>query len=191
MLRLLLVLAILSPTTVHAQFAAALGFRSVNGDESATANQDRRGYEFRAQYDGPIRGALGWRAELTAVQMQFLRDMPDGRRQISENGAEASALIQWQALDGALAGGYVVGGPTASFRLGCARSGGFVPCDSTPAERVGVTLGLGYRWPMTQRRDGFLEVRMSEGIAAGAGAPVWTLAFGLGLRRLSPNQMRD
>jgi len=181
--RLITLLALLAaPSIAAAQWGVSAGIRSVRGTETARANADRGGAEVRAHYDGGMASRLGWRAELTGVQMQFQRDIPgSNRRQVSENGIEIPLLLRIALGADASRGLTVVSGPVASWRINCGASGGFVACDQTSGARVGWLLGVGFARPMTDAGDLLLEARLTDGVAAGAGMPV--LTFGAGLRR--------
>ncbi|WKW12445.1 hypothetical protein Strain138_001736 [Pseudogemmatithrix spongiicola] len=184
MKQLLVALALLAPATASAQLGAAFGLKSANGEETDRANSDRNGLELRVLYDGAWNNTWGWRAELAGVQMKYQRDIPGlDRRQVSENGVEAAALLRGTARDGAFSGLYALGGPVASYRINCGAEGGFVTCDETPDGQVGYVLGLGFETPVTARRDLLFEVRYADRIVAGAGTSVVTLGLGLRIRR--------
>ena len=176
---------LLAPAALPAQAGLTFALRSVSGEETATANADRRGFEFRALYDGAFRQSAtwGWRAEFSGVQMQYQKEItPGDRTQVSENGVEFGLGLRGELQSGALTGVYGVAGPVASWRLKCGVSGGTVDCDPTAAQRVGVGIGLGYHTPISARRDVLFELRLIDGVVAGAGSPVVTFGFGLRFR---------
>lgn len=175
--------ALFIPTVASAQLGGSFGFRSVNGEETDLANSNRRGYEFRLQYDGSLTRTFGWRADVAAIQMQYQRDIPGlDRRQVSENGAEVALYGRADARNGALAGLYAFAGPVGSYRIGCGASGGFVDCDATPGQRVGYAIGLGFASQLTMRRELLFEVKWADRLVGGAGVSV--LSLGAGIRAL-------
>ncbi len=172
------------PSVASAQFGASFALRSVSGDETDTANSNRRGYEFRLHYDLGFTPVFALRADVAAIQMQYQRDIPMlDRRQVSENGAEVALLGLAEVPAGALTGVYALGGPVASWRVNCGASGGFVDCDATPSQQVGYALGLGYRSPISERRDLTFEVKYADRLVGGAGAPVVSIGVGIRARR--------
>lgn len=180
MTRTLVLLLLLSPAAAGAQLGATLGLKSANGVETDRANSDRAGLELRLHYDGRRQAPWGWRAELAGVQMRYQRDIPGlDRRQVSENGLEAAALLRAHASGGAWSGLYGLIGPVASYRLSCGVEGGFVACDQTPDGQLGYSVGAGFATPFTARRELLFEVRYSDRVVAGAGTSVLTLGIGL------------
>lgn len=176
-------LVLAAASAAEAQLGASLAFRSVSGDETDVANSNRRGYEFRVHWDGQVTPAFGWRADVAGIQMQYQRDIPMvDRRQVSENGAEVGLYARSDVRNGALAGLYALGGPVASFRLGCGASGGFVDCDATPSEQLGYALAMGYASRISLRRELLFELRFADRVVGGAGSPV--VSLGVGLRAL-------
>lgn len=182
-MRFALVLTALLPLVAEAQPGLSFGFRNVSGPTTPEFNADRRGYEFRGFYDGQMSERFGWRAELAGVQMQYRRDLFGKQPQVSESGVEFGAALRVDQRDGALAGGYAFVGPIASWRVSCGVLGGFVDCDSTSGRRVGATIGVGYRAQLTMRRDYVFELKIVEGVVAGAGSPVFSLGVGIQGRR--------
>jgi hypothetical protein len=183
-MRLLFAFALLCPLAAHAQVGVALTFRDVNGNETAAFNAERRGYDFRVLYDGRINPTFGWRADLAGVQMQYQKEItPGDRTQVSENGIEFSAGLRADVHRGALSGLYGFAAPVASWRLTCGVSGGFVDCDSTSGQRFGYVAGVGYRSQITRNRDLLFELKLLNGVVAGAGSPVLGLGFGMQARR--------
>jgi hypothetical protein len=179
---LIAALILATPAPALAQFGASFHLRSVSAEETDSANANRRGYEFRAHYDGHIGRGFGWRADVAAIQMQYQRDDGTLRRQISENGAELALLGTAEAQNGALTGLYALGGPVASWRVNCGQLGGFVDCDATPSQLVGYTVGVGYRSPISPRRELLFEVKFADRLVGGAGAPIVSLGIGLRVR---------
>jgi hypothetical protein len=183
MIRAALLLLLLTPAAARAQFGGSFALRSVSGDETDAANSNRRGYEFRLQYDGAFTPSFGWRADIAAIQMQYQRDIPMlDRRQVSENGAEVALYARADARDGALSGLYGFAGPVGSFRVGCGASGGFVDCDATPGQLVGYAVGLGFASRLSLRRELLFEVKFADRLVGGAGSSV--ISLGLGIRGL-------
>lgn len=179
-LRLLLALLLILPSSTGAQFGLAAGFRSLAGDATSGTDDDRRGFEGRVQFDRLISGAFGWRGELTGVQMQYQRDDGTDRYQVSESSIELGALLRASMPRGAFTGVYGLVGPVTSWRLVCGASGqNSTECDPGKEASAGYVLGVGYQSPFTPRRDLAFEVRFSDGVIAGAGAPILTVSFGL------------
>ncbi|MBX3132808.1 MAG: hypothetical protein KF689_05415 [Gemmatimonadaceae bacterium] len=179
MLRLLILLIAL-PVASQAQFALSAGIRSLAGDTEGSTDDDRRGFEGAIRYDRDLRGAFAWRAELTAVQMQYQRDDGTDRYQVSENSVELGALLRASMPRGAFTGVYGLLGPVTSWRLVCGASGqNSTDCDPGKEASTGYVLGIGYQSPITPRRDLAFELRYSDGVVAGAGAPILTVSLGL------------
>lgn len=178
-IRLVVALALLTPPA-HAQLGAALGVRSLTGDETSAGNADRRGVEGRLQYGRDPWGAFGWQAELIGAQMRFQRDEGMDSYKVSENHLEVATLLRARLTSGPLAGGYALAGPVGGFRVHCGASGqNSTACDAGDDAGTGVVLGVGYRTGLTPRRDLTVEIRYYDGVVAGAGAPILSLGVGL------------
>lgn len=174
----------LAAVPAQAQWAAALGYRALNGTESDTANYDRRGYEARVMYDYALTPALAWRGELTYTQMQFDRDEGNGPFQVSENGLELALAGRAEFVDGAFTGIYGYVGPIASYRAVCGVSGSVAPtgrvaCDGGDVYRTGYQLGGGFRWPYSPNRDIIFELRYVGNVTAAAGRSLLAVSVGL------------
>lgn len=174
----------LSAAPAQAQWAAALGYRALNGTESDTANYDRRGYEARLIYDYAINPSLAWRGELTYTQMQFDRDEGNGPFQVSENGVELALAGRAEFADGAFTGIYGYVGPIASYRAVCGVSGSVAPtgrvaCDGGDVYRTGYQVGGGFRWPYSKNRDLIFELRYVGNVTAAAGRSLLAVSVGL------------
>lgn len=187
--RLVLLAAALALTAApaQAQWAAALGYRALNGAESDTANYDRRGYEARLMFDRALTPAFAWRAELTYTQMQFDRDEGDGPFQVAENGVELAFAGRAEFVDGAFTGIYGYVGPIASYRAVCGVSGSVAPtgrvaCDGNETYRTGYQLGGGFRWPYSPNRDIIFELRYVGNVTAAAGRSLLAVSVGLRAR---------
>ncbi len=183
-MRFLLGLALLFPVAAEAQLGVTLTFRDVNGNETADFNAKRRGYDFGVLYDGRLNPTFGWRVGLAGVQMQYQKEIsPGDRTQVSENGIEVSAGLRADLRRGAFTGLYAFTGPVASWRLSCGVSGGFVDCDATSGRRFGFSAGAGYRSQISPHRDLLFELKLVNGVVAGAGSPVLGIGFGIQGRR--------
>jgi hypothetical protein len=178
---LLLAVTILVPAISYAQLGAAVHFRSVNGAQTDAADSERRGLAGRLFYDFTPARAFGWRLDAAFGQTSYDR----GTLYVSENSVEASALGRLDARDGALTGAYVMAGPVASFRVNCGVSGGYVDCGANPSQQAGYTIGVGYRSPITERRQMVFEVSFSDRVVGSGGAPFVSIGFGLQSRRTS------
>lgn len=177
----------LAAVPAQAQWAAALGYRALNGSESDSANYDRRGYEARLMYDYAFTPALAWRGELTYTQMQFDRDEGNGPFQVSENGVELALAGRAEFVDGAFTGIYGYVGPIASYRAVCGVSGSVAPtgrvaCDGGDVYRTGYQLGGGFRWPYSPHRDIIFELRYVGNVTAAAGRSLLAVSVGLRAR---------
>lgn len=174
----------LCASRADAQIGAAIGIRSVLGDETVASSSERRGLDLRVHFDRDVTPVLGWRAEITGVQMQFRRDEDTRRFLVTENGIEASASIRASARDGSLSGTYVLAGPTMSWRGLCgadgyASSNGRVPCDPGESRSVGYHLGLGYANQISAKRFVVFELRLMDRVVAGHGNPLAALSIGV------------
>lgn len=181
MRRTLFIIALLScASNAQAQLGAALGFRSLTQEETTVGNSDRRGVEGRLQYGRDPWDAFGWQAELIGAQMRFQRDDGLSRYTVSENHVEVAALLRARVTNGALTGGYAIGGPITSVRVHCGASGQNTTwCDAGDDTGTGYVLGLGFQSPLTPRRDLTFELRYYDGVVAGVGSPILTLSLGL------------
>ena len=187
-LRRHLACALFVPTVALAQIGASLGVKRATGTETARANADRHGVEFRLQYDAQLTGPFSWRAELAGVQMQYPRDIPGlDRRQVSENGLELPLLVTMRPRAIGTWRFMALGGVVPSWRLNCGASGGFVACDATPGARVGALIGASAQTDVSDRRELQLDIRHARGVVAGAGASVWTVGLGVRSRVRRPS----
>lgn len=174
----------LAASPAQAQWAAALGYRALNGTESDSANYDRRGYEARLMFDRTITPVFAWRGELTYTQMQFDRDEGGGPFQVSENGVELALAGRAEFIEGAFTGIYGYLGPIASYRAVCGVSGSVAPtgrvaCDGGDVYRTGYQVGGGFLWPYSPNRDLIFELRYVGNVTAAAGRSLLAVSVGI------------
>ncbi len=176
-----------TPAVAAAQFGGSIGFRAPTGTESNARNSERSGYDARLTYDRELTAHFGWRVDLAYNQMQYQRDADTVRFKVSENGFEIGASVRAELRQGAFTGIYGTAGPLVSFRALCGSSGSFdsngrVVCDEGETSLVGYTLGVGYRWPTSERREMSFEVRYLDNVTATQGGSLFAVSIGMRAR---------
>jgi hypothetical protein len=177
------VLLLALPVASEAQWGAAAGVRSVSGHGGADGGGDRSGVELRGQFDRTVSPRLTLRGEVAYTQMHTPAEDAAGRYTINENGFELG-LTAHRPFAVALAQGYLLAGPVASFRAACGVDShvdpnGRVPCAGEAKAGLGLSGGVGVRELGGDDLEWAAELRVMRGTVAAAGGTLVSISVGV------------
>jgi len=171
------------PAASEAQWGAAAGVRSVSGHSGADGSEDRDGVELRGQFYRTLSPRVTLRGEVTYTQMRTPAVDAAGRYTINENGFELG-LTAHRPFAVALAQGYLLAGPVASFRAACGVDSHFdpngrVPCAGEATSGLGLSGGVGVREFGGDDLEWAAELRLMRGTVAAAGGTLVSISVGV------------